>query len=132
MGRRALDGVRAFYDVEIGEGGGRGEGMGRVRVAVPEHCVAGAALLDHLPDLLRSQAGGEWNVPRGDPLGQRYQIGLDAVRLGPEPMTEAPETADDLVGDHEHVVVTQHLTDGSEVVLRRDDSASQSRWGALT
>ena len=100
--------------------------MGTVGDAVGEDAHLVRAALDHLPDLVRDQGCRHGHVGARQALGDRHHVGLDAVALGAEHAPRAAEAADDLVGDHQHIVAPQHLLDGGEVAFGRQDHAARA------
>ena len=59
---------------------------------------------ERLGDPVRGDHGAERRVGRGDALRRRDDVRLVVVALGAEPLAEPAPRADDLVGDHQHVV----------------------------
>ena len=63
-------------------------------------------------------------VAGGDALGAGDHVGLVAVALGAEHVTQPAEGADDLVGDQQYVVLVADLADPLEVSGRRREAAA--------
>ncbi len=59
------------------------------------------------------------------PLAQVIDVGLVAVALGAEHVTEPPERADHLVADQQYVVLVADLADAIEVPGRRREAAAR-------
>src|SRR3990172_13408032 len=72
--------------------------------------------------LARRDASG-WGEGGRAPLGEHDHVGLDLVARRAEPLADAPEAADDLVGDEEDAVCVADVPDALEVTGRRRDRA---------
>src|SRR5262249_59047530 len=95
--------------VEVRERDRARRGVARVRVAVSEH--AGVAAPERLLHTLPDDDAAERHIARRDSLGEREEIGLDAVVLRPEPLAEAAETGDHLVEHEQDVVLAAEALD---------------------
>src|SRR3954454_1829215 len=74
--------------------------------------------------LIRDE-GPERRVRRGDPLGHGHHVRLAPVAGRPEPVADAAEAADDLVGHEQETVLVANLADALEVALGRSDRAGR-------
>ena len=58
------------------------------------------------------------------PLAQRDQVGRDAEARGREPLADAPEAGDDLVGDQRDPVLVAQRAQAGPVAVGRDEAAA--------
>src|SRR4051794_23714005 len=82
------------------------------------------ALEERLGDPVGDDRGSHRRVGRRQALGRRDDVGLIVEALGPEPLAEPAERADDLVGDEQDVVLVADLADALEVALGRREAAA--------
>ena len=80
---------------------------------------------ERLDRALVGDEGAERRVCRGDPLGHGHHVGLDPVAGRPEPVADAAEAADDLVGHEQEPVLVADLAHALEVALGRGDRAGR-------
>ena len=95
--------------------------MSGVGVAVAQEV---AERLELFADLLAHDDAGHRLVSGGDALGERDQVGSDPKGLCPEPAAGSAEAANDLVEDHQRVVVVAETTKAFEVAVRRREDAA--------
>ena len=76
------------------------------------------AILQRLPDLGADQRGRQRGITAAQSLGQRDEVGFDAIAVDGQHMTHASEGGDHLVGDQQHVVLAKHALDGFPVARR--------------
>ena len=69
-------------------------------------------------DARAEQHRGDRHVAGRQALGHGHDVRLDAEALGAEPAAGAPEAADHLVGDQEHVVLAADALDLGPVARR--------------
>ena len=69
---------------------------------------------------------GDGQIGRGQRLGDGDDVGLQPVGLAAEHVARAPETADDLVGDEQDVVLLQDRLDLVEICGRRQQHAARA------
>ena len=91
------------------------------RDAVQQHP---ALVVERLGDPVGDQHGAHRRVGRGDALGQRDQVGRRPVARGGEPLAEAPEAGDHLVGDERDPVLVGDLAQAGPVALGRHEGAA--------
>ena len=103
---------------------GGGDRMAGVGEAVAEGADGMAFLGQRLEDEVVHHHGADRQVGRGQRLGADQDIRLDVQRLAAPVVAGAPEAADHLVGDQQHVVFAQHGLDLREVAARRQDHAA--------
>ena len=97
-------------------------GWPEIRVAVGEQHILLPGARNRCQHAVRNQACPQRQVAGGEPLGAGDQVRLDSEHvLGREPVAEAAESGDDLVGDVEHVVGAAHLQAALLVLGWRND-----------
>ena len=109
-----LDHALVLHDVDVRQ---RDRARHRVpgeREAVQER---GGALEERLGDAVGRDDRAERRVRRRDALRGRDEVGLVVVALRAEPLAEPAPRADDLVGDHQHVVAVADLAHPLEVAV---------------
>ncbi|CUR59731.1 hypothetical protein NOCA2670019 [metagenome] len=121
VGTHVLEDVLLLEHVEVGQRHRGGDRVTAPGVAVHEGVVA---LEERLHQPVGGDHGAQRGVARGDALGAGDDVGLVAVALGGEHVTETAEGADDLVADQEDVVLVADLTDPLEVAGRRRETAA--------
>ena len=117
-----LEHALALHHLEVLERHGARDGMAAVGDAVVEHV---RALDERGRDGVGHEHAAERDVRRADALGERDDVGADVVALGPEPVAEPAEAADDLVGDQQDAVLVADLADALAVALRRRERAAR-------
>ena len=90
--------------------------------AVTERAAGGEQRLGHP---VGHEHGPHRRVGGRQSLGHRGQIGHDALALDPEPLAEAAEAADDLVGDQQRAVFVGQLSQPRPVPRGRDEAATR-------
>src|SRR5262249_16695007 len=123
---QALEDLVAREDVEGGEGGGAGERVGGVGVAVEEGAPVGVSAEEGLVDAIGDQRRGEREVAGGDALGDAEEVGRDPFLLACEEGAGAAEAGGDLVGDEEDVVGATERGGLAEVAGRLDEHAGST------
>src|SRR3954449_6897021 len=116
-----LEQALALEDVEV-----RHRDGGAHRVPAPRDAVGEGvrALEERLDDRVGRDDRAHRRVRAREALGRRDDVRLVAVLLGAEVVAEAAERADDLVGDHQDVVLVADLADALEVALGRREAAA--------
>ena len=111
-------------DLDVRKSGCSAQWVCRVGVAVRKETVRPRAILQRLPDLGADQRGRQRGITAAQSLGQRDQVGLNAIAVDGQHVTHASEGGDHLVGDQQHVVLAKHCLDGFPVARRwRQDAA---------
>ena len=123
-----LGGIRAkpFFldDLDVRQRSCSAQWVSRVGVAVRKKAVRPRAILQRLPDLGADQRGRKRGITAAQSLGQRDQVGLDAIAVHSQHMAHAPEGGDHLVSDQKHVILAKHGLNGFPVARRwRQDAA---------
>ena len=116
-----LQDVLALEDVEVGQRHGAADRVPGEGEPVQE---GRPRLQEGLHEAVRGDHRPERRIPRGQALGHRDDVGLVVVAQRPEPVAEAPEGADDLVGDEEHAVAVADLAHALEVPRRWREAAA--------
>ena len=80
----SAQGSLRFQQIEAGQGGGGGERIGGVTVAVEEGLELGILTQEGVEDGLRCERGGHGEITAGQSLGEGYEIGLNSFRMGGE------------------------------------------------
>src|SRR3954451_20692542 len=116
-----LEQALVLEHVEVGHRDG-----GAHRVPAPRDAVGEGvrALEERLDDRVGRDDRAHRGVRAREALGRRDDVRLVAVLLGAEVVAEAAERADDLVGDHQDVVLVADLADALEVALGRREAAA--------
>src|SRR3954466_8949628 len=116
-----LEQALALEDVEV-----RHRDGGAHRVPAPRDPVSEGVrpLEERLDDAVGRDDRAHRRVGAREALGRRDDVGLVAVLLGAEVVAEAAERADDLVGDHQDVVLVADLANALEVALGRREAAA--------
>ena len=122
--RRVLDQALLLEYLEIGEADRAAHRMARIGEAVREHADLGRSVGEHAPHLVRHHDRRKREIGAGDALGERHQVGLQAVEAGAEPAAEAAEAGDDLIDDEQHVVLGEDRLHLLEIALGRHDHAA--------
>ena len=91
------------------------------RDAVHQHP---AVLVQRLGDLVADEHGAHRRVGGRDALRARDQVRRDAVARGREPLADAPEAGDDLVGHQRDPVLVAQRAQAGPVALGRDEAAA--------
>jgi DNA helicase-2/ATP-dependent DNA helicase PcrA len=110
---RALKQALFFDDLEYSEGGRTCHGVAHIRPtdgAVPRR-------VDHS---LHAHDGAQRH-PRGERLGERHQIGLDAIMLRRVELPRPPDARLDLVGDQDDAVLISQLAQELHKALLGND-----------
>ena len=94
---------------------------------MPRMPISPGLLPDGPVDLLVEDHRRDRQVRRRELLGDAHDVGPDAEGLAREAVAGAEEAGDDLVGDHQHVVLLEHRLDLLEVGPRRNDRAARGR-----
>ena len=116
-----LEDLLPFEHVEVGQGDRAADRVTGEGEAVQER---GPVLQEGLHQPVRGDHGAEGGVARRQSLGHGDDVGLVGVAVGPEPVPEASEGADDLVGDQQHAVAIADLPHPLEVARRRGEAAA--------
>ena len=119
---RLVDQSLALDDVEVDDAGGARRRVPGVRVAVTEE--ERRIGLERLAHGGADEHAAEWLVARRHGLGERRQVGRDAVAVGGEPRAEPSEAGDHLVEDQQRAVLVAQPADVGEVSLRRREHAA--------
>ncbi len=98
--------------------------MAGIGEAVAERADLVALLRQPLEHAVVHHHRADRQIGRGQRLGAGQDVGLHVQRLAAPVVAGAPEPADHLVGDEQHVVLAQHRLDLLEVRPRRDDHAA--------
>ena len=94
--------------------------------SVHEHAHLGRSLGQHVPDTVRHDRGRHREIGAGQPLGERDDIGTQAIGARPEPLPGAPESGDHLVGDHQDVMLVEQRLHLFEIGRGRDEHAARA------
>ena len=113
--------VLVLDDLDIAEADRAGDRVPGVGEAVHEHPVW---VGHHVEDCIGHRDAAERDVAGGDALGERGDIGLEAVGLLAEHLSGASESADDLVGDEEDIVLLEDRLDDAPIPVRRHHHAA--------
>jgi hypothetical protein len=111
----------AFHDVEAAQGDGRAQRVSAEGVAVVEDR---AGAVEDLGDLGADEGGAHGGVAGGDALGDGDDVGAGAVAVAAEPLAEAAERGDHLVGDEQEAVAVGECPEAGPVALGRGDAAA--------
>src|SRR4029079_15304808 len=82
------------------------------------------ALQERLDQAVGHEHPADRRVAARQALGEGDEVGLEAVPLRAEPLTETAEGTDDLVGDEQHAVAVTDLAYPLEVAGRRPETAT--------
>ena len=116
-----LEHALALEDLDVAQ---RDRGRHRVpgeRDAVHQHP---ALFVQRLGDLVADDHGAHRRVGGRDALGARDQVRRDAVARGGEPLADAPEAGDDLVGDQRDAVLVAQRAQPGPVAVGRHEAAA--------
>jgi len=125
LGLHTLQHALLLEQIEVGQGGGAGEGVPGVRVAVKEGLLQAERREEAVVDPPRRERGGERQVAARDPLRHGEEVRRHPLPFAGEDRPRAPEPGRDLVGDEQDVVRAAELRDRGEVPVRRDDHPSR-------
>ena len=126
LGAHLADDVATLVDLQRLERHGAAQRVAAIGVAVAEHADLAGVLLHHVGHVLIDRHRRQRRVGGGQLLGHRHRGGRHAHRGGAEPVSGAPEAADHLIVDHQHVVLGQHRHDRLEIALRRHDHPARA------
>ncbi len=118
---QALERPLLLEHVERRERGGAGERVAGVRVAVEEALELVEGAEEALVHALARQRRGEREVAAGDALGERHEVGRDALLLAGEHRARPSEARGHLVADQEHAVAVAELAHRPQVALGVDE-----------
>ena len=107
-----------FEEVEAGEGGGAGERVAGVGVAVEKGFAGVFGLVgvgvEGVEDFWRGERGAQRHVAGGEAFGEAEEVGGYLFVFAGEHFAGAAESGEDFVGDEEDVVARAEVADFAE------------------
>jgi hypothetical protein len=128
LGDMAAD-VGLVIDLQRLDGDGRRDRVARVGEAGAERADLVAFVGERLEHPLVDHHGADRQIRGREGLRADQDVRLQAHRLAAPVVAGAPEAADHLVGDEQHVVFLQHRLDLFVVGARRHDHAAGAEHG---
>ena len=103
--------------------------MARVSEPVAEHAIAGGLGGERLEDLARYDHSADRRVAGRQTFCDRHHVRLNSESLATEPVSRAPEPADDLVRQVQDAIFSDDRLHGRQIALGRRDHASRAHHG---
>ena len=109
--------------VERGEGGGAGEGIAGVGVAVEEGFIFGRRAEEGVEYFLSGERGREGEIAAGNAFGDAHEVRLNGFVFNGEHFAGSAEAGGDFIADQERVVLGGETADFAEEAGGMDDHA---------